>query len=82
MFQFILASSLAGIIFVATHEEMRGQITSGVFASFMFAMFMLFAPIRQLTTVNTEFQRGIAAANSAFSFIDLEKEKNKLSQTN
>ena len=73
--QLIVAIALAGIIYIATHDSMQGQITVGAFTSFMVAMFMLFAPIRQLTQVNAELQRGIAAAESIFAFIDLEQEK-------
>jgi subfamily B ATP-binding cassette protein MsbA len=40
----------------------------------MIAMFMLFAPIRTLTSVNAEFQKGIAAAESIYEFIDMPSE--------
>ena len=68
--QFIVAIALAFIIFMATREEALASHSPGVFASFMIAMFMLFAPIRQLTTVNAELQKGLAAAESVFDFID------------
>ena len=73
--QLIIALALAGIIFVATRKEMLDEISVGTFMSFMIAMFMLFAPIRQLTAINAELQRGIAAAESIFELIDLEPEK-------
>jgi len=47
----------------------------------MIAMFMLFPPIRQLTTVNVELQKGIAAADSIFQLIDMEPEKDTGSYT-
>jgi subfamily B ATP-binding cassette protein MsbA len=48
----------------------------------MIAMFMLFPPIRQLTTVNVELQKGIAAAGSIFDLVDLEIEKDTGNYTN
>ena len=68
--QLIIAIALAVIIYIATLPGMIENITPGVFTSFMVAMFMLFAPVRQLTLINAELQRGIAAAGSVFSFID------------
>jgi len=76
IFQLIVALALAGIIYVATQDDMLDKkITVGTFVSFMIAMFMLFAPIRQLTTVNEVLQRGIAAADSIFAVIDTDVEK-------
>ena len=73
--QLIIACALAGIIYIATSKEMHDEISGGAFMSFMIAMFMLFAPIRQLTTINAEFQKGIAAADSIYKLIDLQPEK-------
>jgi subfamily B ATP-binding cassette protein MsbA len=72
--QLIVAFALAFIIYIATHDGMIDSITPGIFTSFMVAMFMLFAPVRQLTTINAELQRGIAAADSVFAFIDQQQE--------
>ncbi len=72
--QLIIALALAGIIYIATRKDMLDIITVGTFVSFMIAMFMLFAPIRQLTSINAEFQKGIAAAESIFEFIDMPSE--------
>ena len=68
--QLIIAIALAVIIYIATLPGMIENITPGIFTSFMVAMFMLFAPVRQLTMINAELQRGIAAADSVFEFID------------
>ncbi len=72
--QLIVALALAVIIYIATHEGVIEHITPGIFTSFMIAMFMLFAPVRQLTAINAELQKGIAAADSVFSFIDNQQE--------
>jgi ATP-binding cassette, subfamily B, bacterial MsbA len=91
--QLIIAVALASIIFIATHTDVLnaltvagngtpGAISVGTFTSFMIAMFMLFPPIRQLTSVNVELQKGIAAADSIFQLIDMEPEKDTGSYTN
>jgi subfamily B ATP-binding cassette protein MsbA len=73
--QFLVAMGIAGVIIFTTSEFMHGQVTPGDFVSMLFALVMLQRPIKRLTTVNSYLQTGIAAAQSIFSFIDLEKEK-------
>ncbi|MDH5735985.1 MAG: lipid A export permease/ATP-binding protein MsbA [Gammaproteobacteria bacterium] len=72
--QIIVAFALAGIIYMATMEGMRDEITVGVFMAFMSSMMMLFAPVKRLTNVNAILQKGIAAAESIFIFLDAENE--------
>ncbi len=73
--QFIVACALATIIYLATMDGMIERISAGTFVSFLTAMFMLLPPIRAVTSIISELQRGIAAAESVFSFLDLENEK-------
>jgi subfamily B ATP-binding cassette protein MsbA len=73
--QFLVAMGIAGVILFTTSEAMRGQVTPGDFVSMLFALVMLQRPIKRLTTVNSYLQTGIAAAQSIFTFIDIEKEK-------
>jgi len=63
----IVASTFAGIVYFATQQD----ITPGEFMSFVMAMVMLLQHARRLATVNSSLQRGIAAAQSVFSFLDL-----------
>ena len=68
-----MASSVAVaiIIFIALSRT-TGQAgaSAGGFISFITAMLMLIAPIKQLTTINTTLQRGLAASESVFQFLD------------
>lgn len=73
--QFFVAIGIAGVILFTTSESMRGQVTPGDFVSMLFALVMLQRPIKRLTTVNSYLQTGVAAAQSVFTFIDIEKEK-------
>lgn len=70
LIQLIVAVAFAGIVAFATSSSMQGEITSGDFVSFIFAMTSLFAPMRSLSTVNAKIQKGIAAGESVFEFID------------
>lgn len=73
--QIFVAFALAGIIHMATMPSMQDSITVGTFMSFMAAMMMMFAPIKNLTGVNAVIQRGIAAAESIFELLDTDIEK-------
>ena len=72
--QLIIACALALIIYLATHESLKNEISAGTFVSFITAMSMLMPPVRSLTSTVSELQRGIAAAESVFDFIDLKQE--------
>jgi subfamily B ATP-binding cassette protein MsbA len=72
--QLIAALSIATIVFLATLPSMLESIKPGIFMSFVAAMMMLLSPLKRLTTVNAEIQKGIAAANSIFTLLDSEIE--------
>lgn len=72
--QLLVACALSLIIYLATHEGMKDQISAGAFVSFITAMTMLLPPVRSLTTIVGDLQRGIAAAESVFNFIDMPEE--------
>lgn len=75
--QMIVAIALAGIIYMAIKEGINSQLSAGTFMAFMTAMMMLFAPIKRLTNVNAIIQKGIAAAESVFAFLDNLPEKDE-----
>jgi subfamily B ATP-binding cassette protein MsbA len=72
--QLLVACALALIVYLATHESMKDEISAGAFVSFITAMTMLLPPVRSLTTIVGDLQRGIAAAESVFHFIDMKEE--------
>ena len=71
----IVGIGLAGVIYVATNDNVMGVISAGTFGSYMIAMAMLFAPIKRLADINADLQRGLAAAESVFNLIDMVEEK-------
>jgi subfamily B ATP-binding cassette protein MsbA len=61
---------VAVIIWVGGYSVLRGELTPGTFFSFMAAIFMLYAPIRELNKLNLEIQEGLAAATRVFELLD------------
>lgn len=68
--QFIAAVALAVIVYLATLQSSANQLTVGGFVSFITAMLMLTAPLKRLTSVNEQLQKGLAAAESVFELLD------------
>ena len=77
LIQLIVAIAFAAIVAFATSESMRGVISTGDFVSFIFAMTMLLAPMRVLSSINANIQKGIAAGESVFEFTSRESEINQ-----
>ena len=78
-----LAAGLAMVILmlVAIRPSMLEQITAGTFTSIFFSMVATIPPLKRLTTVQSQLQKGIAAAESIFFIIDTEKEKDQGTKT-
>lgn len=72
--QFLVAIALAVLIWLALDPTLSAQMSAGDFVAFIGAAGMLSKPARQLTDVNSILQKGIAAAQSIFEFIDMTEE--------
>ncbi len=68
--QFIVAIAFALMIFFAFRLELK----VGEFGSYLTAMLLLMQHAKRLTTINATLQRGIAAAQSVFDFLDRDPE--------
>jgi subfamily B ATP-binding cassette protein MsbA len=79
--QFLVAIALALIVYLSSSGTLVGQISVGVFMSFITAMMMLFAPLKQLTMVNAKIQAGIAAGESVFDILDADSEQDNGNKT-
>lgn len=72
----VLASiALACVLYISSLPSMAAQLTPGIFTTVVVCMTMLLKPLKQLTTVNSEFQRGMAACLSIFEVLDQDIEK-------
>ncbi|MFI4938127.1 MAG: lipid A export permease/ATP-binding protein MsbA [Candidatus Berkiellales bacterium] len=73
LIQIIGSIALAAMVYLATLNSdhmLKTAISPGAFAAMITAMIMLLRPIKQLTKVNTNIQKGIANAASIFAFLD------------
>lgn len=74
MGEMVAALMLALIVFLVARQSANNETTVGSFVSFITAAMMLLAPLKRLTNVNEPLQRGLAAAESVFGFIDTDNE--------
>lgn len=66
--QLLFAIPIAVTLLVATNPSLH--ISPGSFASIVTAMITLLRPVRRMSMVNTEIQKGVAAADSIFQMVD------------
>lgn len=71
--QLVAAVAIALTIFLATGKN--STITAGGFTSVVAAMLALLKPLKNLTTVSSTIQKGIAGAESIFNLLDEPREK-------
>ncbi|MDO6640457.1 lipid A export permease/ATP-binding protein MsbA [Shewanella sp. 10N.286.52.C2] len=62
--------ALAFVLYAATFPSLKADLTAGTFAAILGAMMAMLQPIKNLTRVNAEFQRGIAACTTVFELLD------------
>lgn len=67
---FIVSIALAIIVYIAFIQSAANETTVGGFVAFITAMLMLSSPLKRLTGVNEQLQRGLAAAEVVFDLID------------
>ena len=72
--QFLVAIALSLIVYLGSSGFIVGQVSVGVFMSFITAMMMLFAPLKSLTNINAKIQAGIAAGETVFAVLDDDSE--------
>lgn len=76
--QVIASLALAVVLFVAGSPEIMGEtLTAGEFAAVIGALMGILRPLKTLTNVNAQFQRGMAACQTLFTLFDLPTEKDE-----
>ncbi|WP_438863660.1 lipid A export permease/ATP-binding protein MsbA [Neptunicella sp.] len=73
--QIIASIALAAVLYIASVPQMVEHLTPGIFTQVVVNMIMLLKPLKQLTTINSDFQRGMAACSSVFEVIDQKVEQ-------
>ncbi len=75
MVQATAALALAAIIWLATRPFQLESMTAGTYTTIIFAMAGLMTPLKRLTNVQADVQRGVAAAEDLFAVVDLPAER-------
>lgn len=71
--QLVAGALIAATVYMATAK--LGNITAGTFVSIISAMLAMLKPMRNLTSVNSAIQKGVAGAESIFAILDEPAEK-------
>ncbi|QUN07549.1 lipid A export permease/ATP-binding protein MsbA [Shewanella yunxiaonensis] len=67
--------ALGAVIFAASLDSLRGELTAGIFTTVLACMLSMLQPIKNLTRINAEFQRGITACTTVFELLDTPPEQ-------
>ena len=68
--QAIASVALAVVLYVATSEAIRKEITVGQFTGFLGTLMIIMQPLRNLVNISGPLQQGIAAGQSLFEILD------------
>lgn len=74
--QFIGSLAIAAVLFIASIDGLVPALSAGAFLSLIGAMGSLMRPLKQISKVNAELQRGLTACASVFELLDEVEEKN------
>ncbi len=72
--QFLAVACLALMAYLAAQQSVADKFSVGAFVAFFGAMAMILSPLKKLTSINNELQRGLAAADSVFELLDQQAE--------
>ena len=73
--QLIASFALSIILYLSTVEGVHIEdLTAGSFTVVFSSMMAMLRPLKSLTNVNSQFQRGMAACQTLFEFLDLKTE--------
>ncbi|HMM56213.1 MAG: lipid A export permease/ATP-binding protein MsbA [Xanthomonadales bacterium PRO7] len=74
--QFVAAFALALVIFLATRPgAILREMSPGTFMSLITAMLVMLPSLKRLTTVQSNMQRGVVAAQDIFAVLDTDEER-------
>lgn len=76
--QLIASLALAFVLYAASFPSVMDTLTAGTITVVFSSMIALMRPLKSLTNVNAQFQRGMAACQTLFAILDSEQEKTKV----
>ncbi|MEJ2384147.1 MAG: lipid A export permease/ATP-binding protein MsbA [Xanthomonadales bacterium] len=74
MVQVAAGLAMVLLMFIATRPTLLNEISAGTFTAIFTAMIATIPPLKRLTTVQAQVQKGIAAADSIFRVLDTDAE--------
>lgn len=72
--QLTISIGVGVVISIALYQSAMGLLTTGSFVAFVTALVQIFDPFKRLTSLSTQVQAMLAAAQSVFKFLDLPSE--------
>lgn len=76
--QLIASFALSAVLYLSTVKGLDIEdLTAGSFTVVFSSMMAMLRPLKSLTNVNSQFQRGMAACQTLFEFLDLPIEEDK-----
>lgn len=75
MLQITAVMAIVLLLFIATRPSLLDDISAGTFTAIFWAMVGTIPPLKRLTSVQSQLQKGIAAAESIFQVLDTPGER-------
>ncbi|MDI9245674.1 lipid A export permease/ATP-binding protein MsbA [Marinobacter sp. CHS3-4] len=75
--QLLVAFAIASLVWTMLSPGIRSGMTTGELVAFITAASTMSKPIRQVTSVHAEIQKGVAASHDVFSTMDEQPEKDE-----
>jgi subfamily B ATP-binding cassette protein MsbA len=73
LIEFFGAVTIVALLTYARTQVKAGAMTSGEFASFVFALLALYEPVKRLTGIHNIFQQALGASQKVFGYLDREQ---------
>ncbi|WP_227429625.1 lipid A export permease/ATP-binding protein MsbA [Psychrobacter sp. I-STPA6b] len=75
LIQLLMAMAMCVVVWLALRPEVMSGTTAGEFIAYIGAAGLLSKPVRSLTDINQQLQKGIAAGESIFALLDEPEEQ-------
>ncbi|MGL4456370.1 MAG: lipid A export permease/ATP-binding protein MsbA, partial [Plesiomonas sp.] len=75
--QIIASSALCMVLYVASMPDVMATLSAGTITVVFSSMMAMLRPLKSLTNVNAQFQRGMAACQTLFTILDMQPENDQ-----
>jgi subfamily B ATP-binding cassette protein MsbA len=75
--QTVASFALAFVLYLATFPEIMDSLSSGTFVVIISSMMALMKPLKNVTQINNDIQKGISASYSLFDMLDMTTAKDE-----